>query len=217
MPEIDYLLITHDHWDHLDYPSVIALEPKTKAVVAGLGVGAYFEHRGYPREKIGEADWFSVLELEPRLKIHVLPARHYSGRLLTRNKTLWVGYALESADRRVFFSGDSGYGPHIQEIARKFGGFDLVVLDSGQYDARWANIHMTPEEAATAAEALNAKALLPAHVGKFALARHTWDEPFRRIAAASADKSYALLTPLIGEPIMLGGANHGSTKWQQVE
>jgi L-ascorbate metabolism protein UlaG (beta-lactamase superfamily) len=213
IPQIDYLLITHDHWDHLDYPSVTALEPKTKTVVSGLGVGAYFEQWGYPKQKIREADWFSVLHVEPGLTIHVLPARHYSGRLLTKNKTLWAAYALETADRRVFLSGDSGYGPHIAEIAQRFDGFDLAVLDSGQYDSRWAHIHMTPEEAASAADTLKAKAVLPAHVGKFALARHAWDEPFRRIASASTGKRYKLLTPRIGEPIALRDPSHNFARW----
>jgi L-ascorbate metabolism protein UlaG (beta-lactamase superfamily) len=215
MPEIDYLLITHDHWDHLDYPSVTALAQKTKMVIAGLGVGGYFEHWRYPKGKIREADWFSALQVEPDLTIHVLPARHYSGRLLTKNKTLWVGYALETSDRRVFFSGDSGAGPHIAEIAERFEGFDLAVLDSGQYDRRWAHIHMTPKEAAEAAQTLKAKALLPAHVGKFALARHSWNEPFRGLEAASAGKRYALLTPRIGEPIVLGNPRHHFARWWQ--
>jgi L-ascorbate metabolism protein UlaG (beta-lactamase superfamily) len=213
MPELDYLLITHDHWDHLDYPSVRALEPKTRHVVAGLGVGAHFEHWGYPREKIREADWFDVVQPEPGFAIHVLPARHYSGRLLTRNRTLWGAYALETAGRRIFISGDTGYGPHIAEIGRRFGGFDLAVLDLGQYDSRWPYIHMTPEEAARAAEELGAKALLPAHVGKFSLARHSWDEPFRRIVAASEAKPFRLLTPRIGDPVRIGNESQRFAYW----
>lgn len=169
MPQIDYLLITHDHWDHLDHATVTSLEPKVKKVVTGLGVGAYFEHWGYPKEKIVEADWFARLATDDGLAIHVLPARHYSGRLLTRNRTLWVGFVLEHAGRRILFSGDTGYGPHFDTIARKFSGFDLVALDMGQYDARWPHIHMTPEQAVKAAQDLGAKALLPAHVGRFSI------------------------------------------------
>lgn len=213
MPEIDYLLISHDHWDHLDYPSVRALEPKVRLVVAGLGVGAYFEHWRYPREKIREADWFDVVQLEPGFAIHVLPARHYSGRLLTRNKTLWAAYALENAGRRIFISGDTGYGPHFAEIGREFGSFDLALLELGQYDSRWPHIHMTPEEAARAAEALGAKALLPAHVGKFAIARHSWDEPLRRIVAASEGRSFRLLTPRIGDPVRIGSESQRFPGW----
>jgi L-ascorbate metabolism protein UlaG (beta-lactamase superfamily) len=159
MPEIDVLLITHDHWDHLDHATLTALEPKIGRAFTPLGVGAHFEYWGYTREKIHEADWFGKMELNDGLVIHVVPARHYSGRLLTRNKTLWAGFVLESKQRRILFGGDSGYGPHFKELARRFGGFDLVALDMGQYDARWPYIHMTPEEAARAAEELRTNAL----------------------------------------------------------
>ena len=217
MPEIDYLLITHDHWDHLDYPSVRALEPKTRRVVTGLGVGAYFEQWGYPEEKILEADWFGVVEPDPGVAIHVLPARHYSGRLLTRNKTLWSAFALDAGGRRIFFSGDSGSGPHFADIGKRFGGFDLAVLEIGQYDSRWPYIHMTPEEAAQAAEALGARALLPAHVGKFAIARHSWDEPFRRIVTASDGKNYKLLTPRIGDAVDIGSGTQHFAQWWEAQ
>lgn len=213
MPDLDYLLITHDHWDHLDYPSTMALQSKVGYVIAGLGVGADFARWGYPAERILEADWNDTLSPHGDVRIHVLPARHYSGRLLTRNKTLWVGYALETPERRLFFSGDSGYGPHFREIGEKFGGFDLVALDGGQYDRRWANIHMFPEESAQAAADLRTKALLPAHVGRFTIAAHDWDEPFVRIAAASEGKPYRLLTPTIGDVVRLGDETQEFSYW----
>jgi L-ascorbate metabolism protein UlaG (beta-lactamase superfamily) len=213
VPEIDYLLITHDHWDHLDYSTVTALRARTKTVVCGLGVGAHLERWGYDKEKIHEADWFSVLESGDGFAIHVLPARHYSGRLLSRNKTLWAGYAITTARRRIFVSGDSGYGPHFADIGLQFGGFDLVVLDAGQYDERWPYIHMTPEEAARAAQDLQANALLPGHVGKFSLARHSWDAPFRRITTASEGRSYRLLTPMIGSPMVLDDDQQRFSRW----
>ena len=213
VPEIDYLLITHDHWDHLDYSTVTALRTRTKTVVCGLGVGAHLELWGYDKEKIHEADWFSVLESGDGFAIHVLPARHYSGRLFTSNKTLWAGYAITTATRRIFVSGDSGYGPHFADIGVRFGGFDLVVLDTGQYDERWPYIHMTPEEAARAAQDLQAKALFPSHVGKFSLARHSWDAPFIRITAASEGRSYRLLTPMIGSPIVLDDQQQRFSRW----
>jgi L-ascorbate metabolism protein UlaG (beta-lactamase superfamily) len=213
MPEIDYLLITHDHWDHLDYATVKALEPKVKHLISGLGMSAYFEDWGYAKEKIHEADWYTALQMEEGFTVHVLPARHYSGRLLTRNRIQWVGFALQTPERKLFFSGDSGYGPHFQEIGKRFGGFDLAVLDQGQYDKRWAYIHMNPEEAAQAAEDLQAKSLLPAHVGRFAIAKHAWDEPFQRIVSASAGKPYHLLTPMIGEPISLTDPKKTFSRW----
>ena len=201
MPDIDFLLITHDHWDHLDYDTVTALRSKIGKVVCPLGVGAYFAGWGYADADIREGDWFSVPESEDDFAIHVLPARHYSGRGMIRNKTFWAGFALTTPERRLFFSGDSGYGKHFAEIGKRFDGFDLVVLDCGQYDESWRYVHMTPEDAAKAAEDLRARALLPAHAGRFAIAYHAWDDPFRRIAAASRNRPYRLLTPRIGEPV----------------
>jgi L-ascorbate metabolism protein UlaG (beta-lactamase superfamily) len=217
MPSIDVLLVTHDHWDHLDYPSARALLPKVEQVVAGLGVGAFFDRWGYPADRIHEADWNDVLELVPGLRIHVLPARHYSGRMLTRNKTLWVAFALEAPQRRLFFSGDSGYGPHFREIGERFGGFDLVALDMGQYDERWAHIHMFPEQAAQAAADLRAKAVLPAHIGRFSIAAHDWDEPFKQLEKASRGKPYRLHIPRIGEAVPLAGqAQRLDAWWERV-
>jgi L-ascorbate metabolism protein UlaG (beta-lactamase superfamily) len=203
MPEIDCLLISHDHWDHLDYSTVMALRSKVKQVICPLGVGAYFEYWDYPVDTIHEGDWWEEIAREKNLSVHVLPARHYSGRLFKENKTLWASFAIEASGRRIFYSGDSGYGPHFSKIGATFHGFDLVFLDCGQYDPRWAYIHMTPEEAAQAAQDLGAMALTPAHVGRFTIANHPWDEPFNRLKEASQDKSYQLLTPRIGEPMIL--------------
>lgn len=211
-PDIDFLLITHDHWDHLDYPTVMALKPKIKAVFCPLGVGAHFERWKFPPEMVAEGDWGASMERDS-LTFHILPAQHYSGRWLTRNKSLWASLAIVTPERRLFLSGDSGYGPHFQRIGQDFGGFDLAILDAGQYNEQWAFIHMNPEEAARAAEDLGAKALLPAHVGKFNLAYHSWDEPFVRITAASANKDYRLLTPLIGQPVDLGDPSQPFTRW----
>ncbi|MDD2700808.1 MAG: MBL fold metallo-hydrolase [Sideroxydans sp.] len=213
MPEIDVLLITHDHWDHLDYASVTALMPKVKRVFVPLGVGAYLEYWGYAKDKIAEADWYDKLELEHGVAIHAIPSRHYSGRTLNRNRTLWAGFVLESATRRILFGSDSGYGPHYAELGQRFGSFDLVALDMGQYDANWPYIHMTPEEASQAAVDLNARTLLPAHIGRFSIANHAWDEPFERIVAASGGKPYRLATPRIGEPVMLDQKEQQFSSW----
>ena len=205
MPEIDCLLISHDHWDHLDYPTVTALRSTVKQVICPLGVGAYFQEWGYPEAKIREGDWGDSITLGKDMTVHVLPARHYSGRLFKENQTLWAGFVIQTPDLRIFFSGDSGYGPHFADIGNTFHGFDLVLLDCGQYDPRWAYIHMTPQEAARAAIDLKSRALIPVHVGRFAIANHAWDEPFEHLAEASRDKSYRLLTPRIGEPVTLDG------------
>jgi len=202
MPDIDCLLISHDHWDHLDYPTVMALKSKVKQVICPLGVGSDFEYWGYSKGKIREGDWNDRISLDKDVVVHILPARHYSGRLFKENKTLWAGFIIQTPDRKIFFSGDSGYGPHFSKIGKEFNGFDLVLLDCGQYDPRWAYIHMTPEEASQAALDLGAKAFIPAHVGRFSIANHSWDEPFKRVTKISRGKPYQLLTPIIGEPMV---------------
>ncbi|MCM1512034.1 MAG: MBL fold metallo-hydrolase [Oxalobacter formigenes] len=218
MPVIDYLLISHDHWDHLDYETVTALEPRVKSVITGLGVGAHLIYWGYPAQKIHEADWYDQFVPEEGIRIHILPARHFSGRGLIRNKTLWVSFAIQTANRKIFFSGDSGYGPHFAEAGKYFGGFDLVILENGQYDKLWAYIHMTPEETAQAAADLKANALLPAHSGKFALSNHAWNDPLARLLAASKNQPYRLLTPIIGDTVNLSGkTQHFSFWWETLE
>ena len=213
MPLIDLLIITHDHWDHLDYLTVTELMPKVREVIVPLGVGAHFEHWGYPKNKLREADWNAALNFDNKLTVHVVPARHYSGRLFAKNKTLWAGFVLETQEHRIFLSGDTGYGPHIKEIANNFGQFDLVAIDGGQYDPRWPLIHMTPEEVVTAAQELKTKALLLSHVGKFSISTHSWKEPFVRVVEASKEKPFRLLTPKIGEPIWLDGTEQHFTNW----
>lgn len=213
MPEIDYLIVSHDHWDHLDHATVTALMPKVKNVVCPLGVAAHFEHWGYPTEKLHEADWNSALRFQNGFTIHVTPARHYSGRGLTKNKTLWAGFVLETSQHRIFLSGDTGYGPHFADIARIFDGFDLVALDGGQYDPRWPLIHMTPEEAVRAAEELRAKSMMLAHVGRFSIASHPWDEPFKRVVEASKNKKFRMVISKIGEPLRLDGMGQAFDSW----
>jgi L-ascorbate metabolism protein UlaG (beta-lactamase superfamily) len=217
MPEIDCLLISHDHWDHLDYPTVTALQSKVKQVICALGVGAYFQEWNYPKGKIHEGDWGDSITLGKDLTVHVLPARHYSGRLFEENKTLWAGFVIQTPGLRIFYSGDSGYGPHFANIGNTFHGFDLVLLDCGQYDPRWAYIHMTPEEAARATQDLGARALIPAHVGRFAIANHPWNEPFQRLAKASQDKPYRLLMPRIGESPLLDGTPSNFIGWWEAK
>ena len=204
MPTIDVLAITHDHWDHLDYPTVMALKPKIKTVVCPLGVGEYFEAWGFDPQIIHEEDWDGEIKVADDFSVHVLTSQHFSGRFLTPNPTLWCGFAFVTPKHKVYCSGDGGYGAHFKEIGKKFGGFDLMLGENGQYNMAWHAIHLLPEETAQAADDVRAKALLPAHGGKFALARHPWQEPFRELARASKGKGYELLTPEIGEIAYIG-------------
>lgn len=199
-PDIDLLLITHDHWDHLEYPTMRALQPRVGKAICGLGTGSHLRSWGYTPEQIVELDWNEGANLD-ELGIEAIPARHFSGRGLTRNKTLWTGFALTSPNRKIFISGDSGYGPHFKEAGEKFGGFDLAILEDGQYDPRWPYIHMQPEEGVAAAIDLHAKAVIPCHNGRFCIANHPWREPMERFARASKDKDFRLHLPVIGEPL----------------
>ncbi|NUT85083.1 MBL fold metallo-hydrolase [Pseudomonas corrugata] len=213
MPDLDLVVISHDHWDHLDYATLTELKPKVKAIVTPLGVGSHLERWGYDPDKIHEADWYEQVRLAPDLNIHVVPARHFSGRWLQSNQTLWGGFVFETPQRKVFYSGDGGYGPHFSEVGKRFKDIDLAIVENGQYDNRWAQMHMLPEEALQAALEVGAKALLPVHAGRFSLANHNWDEPYERIAAASEGLDIRLLTPAIGEVINLAIADQSFSQW----
>jgi L-ascorbate metabolism protein UlaG (beta-lactamase superfamily) len=176
-------------------------------------VGEHFARWGFPDEMVHEADWNTSVQLDDGLAIHVLTARHFSGRWLDRNRTLWASFALETPSRRIFYSGDSGYGPHFKEIGERFGGFDLVMLDSGQYNESWQYVHMMPEQSAQAAEDLNAMAALPSHAGKFSIAYHSWDDPFKRFLKASENRTYQPVTPRIGEVVRLAAEDQVFSRW----
>lgn len=213
LPDIDYLLISHDHWDHLDYPTVRALKGRIGQVVCGLGVGAHFERWGFPADKIIEGDWLERVELEPGLVLHFMPARHFSGRGLRWNRSLWTGFVLETPERRIFYSGDTGPGPHLADIGRRFDGFDLAIIEDGQYDPQWAYIHLSPEEVAQAARDLKARALWPVHNGRFSIANHSWDDPLIRLAKARQEGDWHLVTPIIGEVVDLNDLGRDFKKW----
>jgi L-ascorbate metabolism protein UlaG (beta-lactamase superfamily) len=217
MPFIDCLLISHDHWDHLDYDTVTALRPKVGSVVTGLGVGEHFARWGYSDAIVHEADWDEDVRIDDALVIHVLTARHFSGRLLDRNKSLWVSFAMETPGRKIFYSGDSGYGQHFKDIGERFGGFDFAMLECGQYNEDWPDVHMMPEQSALAAADLRAGAAMPAHNGKFSIAYHSWDEPFKRFSRASSGKPFHLVTPKIGEVVNLSGQALPHAQWWNMQ
>jgi L-ascorbate metabolism protein UlaG (beta-lactamase superfamily) len=212
-PAIDYLIISHDHWDHLDYKTVMELKPKVGKVICGLGVGAHFERWGFPLEQLVELDWHDDLQLADSMKLTALPERHFSGRGFSRNKSLWCSYAIQSANFSIFIGGDSGYDNHFAEIGTAFGEFDLAILENGQYNKNWKYIHMMPEETILAAKDLNAKALMPVHSGKFALSMHAWYEPLTEVSALNKETGLPLVTPMIGEKVVLGEKFPNYEKW----
>ncbi len=213
MPFIDVLCISHDHWDHLDWPTLKALRPRVRNVLCGLGCGAHLLRWGYDKHIIFERDWGDTLELSS-LGVTLTTSRHFSGRTLTdHDRTLWCGFIFETARRRLYFSGDGGYGAHFARTGREHGPFDLVMLDSGQYNARWPHVHMFPEEAAKAALELGAKHFMPVHCGRFCLSQHAWDEPLRRQAELAGDYSWRLLTPPIGRALELADTMPEQPRW----
>ncbi|MGB3063400.1 MBL fold metallo-hydrolase [Sphingobacterium thalpophilum] len=202
-PKIDYLLISHDHYDHLDYETVIKLRDKVERVICGLGVGAHFESWGYSPEQIIEGDWYDQVDLDADVRLTFTPARHFSGRRFTRNSTLWTSFVLRTPRYNLFLGGDSGYGKHFKTIGDKFGPFDLAILENGQYNDAWHYIHSLPEEWALETKDLQAKATMPVHSSKFALALHGWKEPMEKFYEVAEKEHSRLITPKIGELVDL--------------
>ena len=140
MPDIDYLVISHDHWDHLDYNTVKKLKDRIGAVICPLGVGEHFEYWGFDKERLIELDWNEDANLVPGFMIHCLPARHFSGRRLTANQSLWASFLLEAPSQKIYIGGDGGYDTHYAEIGNRFPGIDLAILENGQYNEEWSLI-----------------------------------------------------------------------------
>lgn len=215
LPEIDFLFISHDHWDHLDYRTVMALKPRIGKVITGLGTGEHLEHWGFDGSRIIEADWHERLELGNGFVVHTVPARHFSGRSFRRNAALWLSFALKTPNWNVFLGGDSGYDTHFAEAGSSHGPFDIAILENGQYDKHWKYIHMQPEDVIQAAKDLRADLLFPVHSGKFSLANHPWNEPLQRISTISTTQDIPLITPMIGEKVLLKDPNQSFVKWWQ--
>ncbi len=211
-PIIDILVITHDHYDHLDYETMLKLIPTTKQVCTALGVGAHLSRWGFEESQIHEFDWWESLKIDGNIQLTATPARHFSGRGFTRGNTLWTSFVLQTPDYQIFIGGDSGYDTHFKEIGEKFGGFDLALLECGQYNKYWSNIHVMPEETAQAAVDLKAKVLMPVHWGKFTLAMHAWDEPITRVSAHAKTLNQPITTPMIGELVVIDSL-YPTKKW----
>lgn len=204
MPDvIDYLVISHDHWDHLDYQTIKKLKNRIKTVICPLGVGEHFEYWGFDKEQIVELDWNEDANLESGFMIHCLPARHFSGRGLNANQSLWASFLLETPLRRIYIGGDSGYDTHYAEIGERFPNIDLAILENGQYNEEWKYIHLMPQYMAQAAKDLKAKRILTVHHSKYALAKHRWDEPLKNEEDMKKKDSLDVIIPVIGEVMVL--------------
>lgn len=213
IPQLDYLVITHDHYDHLDYPTVKAIRDKVSQVILPLGVGAHLERWGYRPEQLIEEDWDSEVGLKNNINIIFTPARHFSGRKVKRNVTLWTSYVLETPTKKLFLGGDSGYDTHFKMIGEKYGPFDYAIIENGQYNEAWKYIHALPEDVIQASMDVNAKNIIPVHSSKFALALHAWNEPLQKVTALGKARNLNILTPMIGEPVHLNQPDLQFTSW----
>ena len=215
LPEIDYLLITHDHYDHLDYDTILKLKPKTKKIITALGVGSHLEFWGFSSDKIIEKDWYSTIKLDENLTLHTAPSRHFSGRSFKRCNTLWTSFILETKDFKMYLGGDSGYDSHFVEIGEKYGPFDIALLDNGQYNEKWKYIHNMPEDVIKAMKDLKAKRVFPVHSSKFSLSLHSWDEPLKKVTELNSlsENPITLITPMIGETVYLKNDKQEFKQW----
>jgi L-ascorbate metabolism protein UlaG (beta-lactamase superfamily) len=215
-PEIDYLFISHDHWDHLDYETIIKLKPKVKTIITALGVAIHLEHWGYDKKNIIEKDWNEEVILDEGFIVNTTPARHFSGRTFKRNQSLWMSFVLKTPTMNLFLGGDSGYDTHFSDIGNRYGPFDLAILECGQYNQYWKYIHMMPETVQAGID-LKAKKIIPVHWAKFSLSLHAWDEPFTRFMAESKRKNIDVLHPTIGQEINLKGENNFINWWENIQ
>lgn len=214
LPAIEAVILSHDHYDHLDRATILALEPKVGRFVAPLGVGERLVAWGIPAAKVQQLDWWQETRID-QLQIVATPARHFSGRSLTdRDRTLWASWVLIAPELKVFFGGDSGYFDGFTKIGERFGPFDLTMIEAGAYDRDWPSIHMTPEESVQAHLDLHGRRLMPIHNGTFDLALHSWTEPFERVISHAKVTNAAVLTPRFGERVDIRTPAESTSWWR---
>ncbi len=216
LPAIDAIVMSHDHYDHLDWPTVVALGRQTDApFLVPLGVGAHLEHWGIAAERIVELDWWQSHSLRG-LTFVATPARHFSGRSVTfsdRDATLWAGWALIGPKHRVYYSGDTAMFAGFEQIGEQLGPFDVTLIECGAYSALWADVHLGPEQAVLAHQRVRGSWLIPVHWGLFDLALHGWTEPIERVAAAARDAGVKLATPRPGQSFVFEQDAAGGERW----
>ena len=214
LPPIDIVLISHDHYDHLDMATIEFFQNYDTEFVVPLGVGLHLKRWGIEELRITERDWWESTSSHD-IEFTAAPAQHFSGRDgINNNETLWASWSIVSNDARLFFSGDSGYDTHFEEIGRRLGPFDIAFMENGQYNEAWKAVHMMPGETLLAFNEVNASRLMPIHWGMFELAFHTWYDPVVQLQKLADDASVDLLTPRIGEVFHLDGEVAESRWWE---
>jgi L-ascorbate metabolism protein UlaG (beta-lactamase superfamily) len=216
LPPLDAVVISHDHFDHLDYPTILELARLDVPFVTSLGVGAHLEAWGVPPARIKEVDWWERVELRGGLTITAAPSQHFSGRgLHDRNATLWSSMVVRGERHAVFFSGDTGLTSEYGEIRRRLGPFDLVMLEVGAFHPAWGDIHLGPENALRALGLLGGGGFLPVHWGTFNLAMHAWDEPVETLLELAPAQGAHLVMPRLGEPVEPSRAERVTPWWRE--
>jgi L-ascorbate metabolism protein UlaG (beta-lactamase superfamily) len=219
MPPIDLVVISHDHYDHLDYPTIREMAKGDVPFVTSLGVGAHLEAWGVAPERIHELDWWESYTLPGAdLAVTAAPSQHFSGRRLNdRNSTLWSSLVIRSSKHAVFFSGDTGLTTEYASIREKLGPFDLVMLEVGAFHPAWGDIHLGPEHALEALQLLGGGAFLPVHWGTFNLAMHAWDQPAETLFAQGQKQGVQLVMPRLGEPVEPVRVDNVTPWWRAVD
>lgn len=217
LPDIDYLVVTHDHWDHLDYKTILALRSRITKVITGLGTGAHFKRWGFSPDQIVELDWSESATLDSGFRFTATTARHFSGRGFRRNRTLWSSFVLQTPSKKIFIGGDSGYDTHFARIGAEYGPFDLALLECGQYNQYWKYIHSMPWQTVQEAIDLKAKVLMPVHWAKFALAYHAWDEPIVQAVAEAHRLAVPIIHPMIGAIVNFDETDATPEWWKGID
>ncbi len=216
LPPLEAVILSHDHYDHLDKATVLTLAKHTQWFLTPLGVGDRLQAWGIPAAKIRQLDWWQSTQID-ELTLTATPAQHFSGRSLTdRNRTLWASWVIAAPQVKLFFSGDSGYFDGFKAIGERFGPFDVTLIENGAYDKAWAGVHMQPEESLQAHRDLRGNWLVPIHNGTFDLALHAWREPLERISSLAEAQQVAISTPRFGEPVDITAPSALSAWWRVV-
>ncbi|OZI53688.1 MBL fold metallo-hydrolase [Bordetella genomosp. 5] len=215
LPPLRGVLLSHDHYDHLDHATIQYLAERAQVFLTPLGVGDRLIAWGVASERVRQFDWWQEAEIDG-VRFAATPAQHFSGRgLRDGNRTLWASWAVLDQGLRLFFSGDTGYHAGFREIGERYGPFDVTFLETGAYNAQWAYVHMQPEETVQAHRDLQGRWLMPIHNGTFDLAMHTWDEPFERVAVLASQAGIPLATPQMGERLDLRAPHPGRAWWRE--